>query len=68
MEKTEYIEINGVKHFFITYEYDEDMPVILYVHGGPGMAETLAGWEMAGYRTSVQLGFLRSARRGKNIL
>lgn len=49
MEKTEYIEINGVKHFFITYEYDEDMPVILYVHGGPGMAETLAGWEMAGY-------------------
>lgn len=48
MEKTEYIEINGVKHFFITYEYEADMPVILYVHGGPGMAESLAGWEMAG--------------------
>lgn len=49
MEKTEYIDINGTGHFFIEYETDFEKPVILYVHGGPGLAESLVGWEIAGY-------------------
>lgn len=49
MEKAEYIDINGTEHFFIEYETDPEKPVVLYVHGGPGLAESLAGWEIAGY-------------------
>ncbi len=49
MEKNEYININGTEHFFIEYESAPENPVILYVHGGPGLAETLVGWEIAGY-------------------
>lgn len=53
MEKAEYIEINGVKHFFIEYVSEGDKPVILHVHGGPGLAESLIGWEIAGRTESV---------------
>lgn len=49
MEKNEYVIVNGVEHFFIKYESDPENPVILYVHGGPGLAESLVGWEIAGY-------------------
>ena len=53
MEKTGYTEINGVKHFFIEYDTEGDKPVILYVHGGPGLAESLIGWEIAGRTESI---------------
>lgn len=63
MERAEYIEINGVKHFFIEYETDGDKPVILYVHGGPGMAESLIGWEIAG-RTEKTCNWVFYDQRG----
>ena len=53
MEKVEYIDINGTEHFFIEYETDPQFPVILYVHGGPGLAESLVGWEIAGYTEKI---------------
>lgn len=44
MINKEYIKINGVDHFFMEYETENDeSPVVLYVHGGPGVAETLIG-------------------------
>lgn len=48
MENKNYIEINGVKHFILEYTYDESLPVVLYVHGGPGVSETLLAYEIAG--------------------
>ena len=44
-----YIEVNGVEHFVIEYEAGEDKPVILYVHGGPGLAETIVIHELQAY-------------------
>lgn len=46
MDNSKYIEINGVSHFFVEYIYDESKPVVLYVHGGPGLSESLLGGEM----------------------
>ena len=48
MENRNYIEINNVRHFVLEYMYDESLPVILYVHGGPGISETLLAYEIAG--------------------
>ncbi len=47
MAEKKFIEINGLKHFFVEYIKDEDKPVVLYVHGGPAVSESLVGWEMA---------------------
>lgn len=49
MEKKEYKIINGTEHFIISYEWNPDSPVILYVHGGPGLSETLIGWEISAH-------------------
>jgi len=38
---TEYINLNGIKHFLLHYPSNPTLPVILFLHGGPGMAESL---------------------------
>ena len=35
---TEYVEINGIKKFFLYYEVP-GTEVVLYLHGGPGSAQ-----------------------------
>ncbi len=59
----EYININGVEHFFVESDLIEDKPVVLYVHGGPGLAESLIGWEISG-RTADMVNWVFYDQRG----
>lgn len=35
----EYININGIKEYLLHYPAGKDKPVLLYLHGGPGLSE-----------------------------
>ncbi|RUT48215.1 alpha/beta hydrolase [Paenibacillus anaericanus] len=37
---SEYIEINGIEQYLLHYSVDPELPVLLFLHGGPGMAES----------------------------
>lgn len=37
---SEYIEINGLEQYLLHYSVDPELPVLLFLHGGPGMAES----------------------------
>ena len=42
----DYVKLNGIEHFTVVYEAEEKeaKPVLLYVHGGPGLSESLFAW------------------------
>jgi len=46
--KEYYLTFGGLEQYFMEYEAGNDKPVLLYVHGGPGRAESLIGWEIDG--------------------
>lgn len=37
---SEYIKINGIEQYLLHYATDPALPVMLFLHGGPGMAES----------------------------
>ncbi len=37
---SEYIEINGIEQYLLHYNANPEYPVLLFLHGGPGMAES----------------------------
>lgn len=37
---SEYIEINGIEQYLLHYSAAPECPVLLFLHGGPGMAES----------------------------
>lgn len=41
----EFVEINGIKQYFLHYPVD-GKPVILFLHGGPGMSEAAFGYTL----------------------
>lgn len=51
--KEEYVEINGLKHYFLNYTVEGDKPVILYLHGGPGSSESLLAPQMTAYQNGM---------------
>lgn len=44
--REEYVWINGIEHFLLHYPKAADAPVLLYLHGGPGSAESLFAHEL----------------------
>ncbi len=44
--KEEFVLINGIEHYFLHYPKDNDLPVVLYIHGGPGNAESLFAYQL----------------------
>lgn len=38
---SEYIKINGIEQYLLHYRTDPVLPVLLFLHGGPGMAESI---------------------------
>lgn len=38
---SEYIKINGIEQYLLHYKTSADLPVLLFLHGGPGMAESI---------------------------
>ncbi|MDE7220782.1 MAG: alpha/beta hydrolase, partial [Oscillospiraceae bacterium] len=42
----EYILINGIHHFLLHYPKAAGTPVLLYLHGGPGMFESLFAYKL----------------------
>lgn len=45
----EYVEINGVNHYFLHYRKDADAPVLLFIHGGPGSTESMIAYLVEAY-------------------
>jgi len=37
----EYVEINGIHHYLLHLEGNKDNPILLFLHGGPGSAESI---------------------------
>jgi len=37
---SEYIEINGIEQYLLHYSANPECPILLFLHGGPGMAES----------------------------
>lgn len=37
----EYVEINGIQHYLLHLEGNKDNPILLFLHGGPGSAESI---------------------------
>lgn len=37
----EYVEINGIHHYLLHLEGDKENPILLFLHGGPGSAESI---------------------------
>ena len=42
----EYIPVNGIEHFLLHYPKAPDVPILLYLHGGPGSFESLFAYEL----------------------
>lgn len=42
----EYVLVNGIEHFLLHYPKGPDLPVLLYLHGGPGSFESLFAYEL----------------------
>ncbi len=42
----EYVEINGISQYLLHSGMDKEKPVLLFLHGGPGTAESLFGYLM----------------------
>lgn len=63
MAEKKYIVVNGIEHFFVEYIEDESKPVVLYVHGGPAIAESLVGYEMVA-ATNKQVNWIFYDQRG----
>lgn len=38
--QSEYVHINGIDQYLLHYSIDAGLPVLLFLHGGPGMAES----------------------------
>lgn len=39
---SEFVNINGIRQFLLHYPCkDKNLPVLLFLHGGPGMAESV---------------------------
>lgn len=45
----EYVQINGVEHYFLHYKTKQDAPVFLFIHGGPGQSETMMAYILEEY-------------------
>ncbi|MCM1038847.1 MAG: alpha/beta hydrolase [Ruminococcus sp.] len=37
----EYVQINGIEHYFLHYNVQMDAPLLLFLHGGPGQSEAM---------------------------
>ena len=42
----EYVAVNGIEHFLLHYPKASGVPVLLYLHGGPGSVESLFAYEL----------------------
>ena len=42
----EYLSVNGIDHFLLHYPKAPEVPVLLYLHGGPGSFESLFAYEL----------------------
>lgn len=42
----EYVAVNGIEQFMLHYPKAPDVPVLLYLHGGPGDFESLFAYEL----------------------
>lgn len=45
---SEYIEINGIEQYLLHYNTNSECPVLLFLHGGPGMAESTFAYAFQG--------------------
>lgn len=37
---SEYVKINGIEQYLLHHTISAELPVLLFLHGGPGMAES----------------------------
>ena len=42
----EYVPVNGICHFLLHYPKTPGTPVLLYLHGGPGIFESLFAYQL----------------------
>lgn len=42
----EFVPVNGIEHFLLHYPKTPETPVLLYLHGGPGSAESLFAYKL----------------------
>lgn len=42
----EYLPINGIKEYLLHYKASENKPVVLFIHGGPGLSESFFAYEL----------------------
>ena len=42
----EYLPINGIKEYLLHYKASESKPVVLFIHGGPGLSESFFAYEL----------------------
>ena len=45
----EYVTINGVKHYSLHYKTEQEAPVFVFIHGGPGQSEAMMAYIVEEY-------------------
>ena len=45
----EYVTINGVEHYLLHYKTEQEAPVFLFIHGGPGQSEAMMAYIVEEY-------------------
>lgn len=45
----EYVTINGVEHYLLHYKTEQEAPVFLFIHGGPGQSEAMMAYVVEEY-------------------
>lgn len=47
----EYAEINGIKHYLLHYKTENEAPVLIFIHGGPGQSEAVMAYIVEEYES-----------------
>ena len=45
----EYVIINGVEHYLLHYKTEQEAPVFIFIHGGPGQSEAMMAYIVEEY-------------------
>ena len=45
----EYVTINGVEHYLLHYKTEQEAPVFIFIHGGPGQSEAMMAYIVEEY-------------------